>query len=522
MLGPGLKMLAAAACITLSFIWTAASAQEAPGAPEVTNALSASLPAYWSIQSVDIRATINDGDEVSPRYRQRFVATVVPDEDLYAPVPGDQTVGPFSVVMTTRTTKEAYKLYGIASSSLALGHWATQLVLENSVERLGQTASLFSVPIVVSGSTEAERTAAELVATQELIKTIGEGLARATANSEALSHLAAQEQAALKAANRQRLDALRAQYAQEHAAIEAATARERHTLQIAHQERLEELKTQLDEESLEIDAMVQAAAQSRNRLIEENQQSLDALKAQYEKARAAVTAADETHRAIAVANAEIAALEELSTVRAALDQTRQRVLKEQQDSMVAQIAERQKSYRELTQILRSDDTSARKAAWDAVLSSDDTQLKIAALEAIILSEDTSLATEAIRYFISSGVAELQEKGLAAWISRRPQIILSVKAHYTSVPMLFLVKSVTNDLTFSGDFQNIQWYGRAYEDKENNGHGAISGRTLMMKGQFLYGDDILSCVAKLLMDVEGKLAGTLNCADDVLEAELDLS
>ena len=76
-------------------------------------------------------------------------------------------------------------------------------------------------PIVVSGSTEAERAAATLVATQEMMKTIAEGLARAKANSEALSHLAAQEQAALKAANRQRLEALRAQYEQEYAAIEA-------------------------------------------------------------------------------------------------------------------------------------------------------------------------------------------------------------------------------------------------------------------------------------------------------------
>ena len=522
MLGPGLRTLAASACIALSLISTAPSAQEAPGAAEITNALSGSLPAYWSVQSVDVRASINDGDEVSPRYRQRFVATVVPDEDLYAPVPGDQTLGPFRVVMTTRTTKEAYKLYGIASSSLALGHWATQLDLENSVEKLGQTASLFSVPIVVSGSTEAERAAATLVATQEMMKTIAEGLARAKANSEALSHLAAQEQAALKAANRQRLDALRAQYEQEYAAIEAAAQRERHTLENTHQERLEKLKKQLNEESLVIDAMVQTAAQSRNRLIEENQQSLDALKAQYEKARAAVTAAAETQRAIAEANAEIAALEELSTVQGTLVQVRQRVLKEQQELVAAQIAGRKKRYEELTQILRSDDSSARKAAWDAVLSSDDTQLKTAALEAIVLSEDISLMTEAIRSSITSGDAVLQSKGLAAWISQSPHIVLSVRAGNKLLTMLFLVQSVKEDLTFSGDFQDIKWYHSSYEAKENNGIGAISGRTLMMSGQFLSGDYILNCVAKLLMDGEGKLTGALNCRDDDFDVELDLS
>ena len=89
-------------------------------------------------------------------------------------------------------------------------------------------------------------------------------------------------------------------------------------------------------------------------------------------------------------------------------------------------------------------------------------------------------------------------------------------------MLFLVKAVKEDLTFSGDFQNPQWYTNRYKAKENNGIGAISGRTLMMSGQFLYRDDILNCVAKLLMDGEGKLTGALNCTDDVFDVELDLS
>ena len=149
-----LKVLASSLCLVL-WMQMPVQAQEAPGRIEITSALSAELPAYWSIELVDIAASVNDGDEVTPRYRQRFAADVVPGEDLYAAAPGNQAIGPFNVVVATRTTAEPHKLYGIASPTLALGQWVTEVVLENSVDGLGVPRSLFDGPVVVAGSDQA-------------------------------------------------------------------------------------------------------------------------------------------------------------------------------------------------------------------------------------------------------------------------------------------------------------------------------------------------------------------------------
>ena len=126
-----------------------AGAQDMPGENEITPALALEVPIWWSIESVNIEASVNDGDEVDPHIRQRFTAVVKPLEDLFEHV---DTVGPFKVMIQVRSSGEAQKLYGFALSTLQLGKWSTQIQLGNSVEHLGAPQSFYEGPTVIAGT----------------------------------------------------------------------------------------------------------------------------------------------------------------------------------------------------------------------------------------------------------------------------------------------------------------------------------------------------------------------------------
>ena len=126
-----------------------ATGQDMPGEGEITPALALEVPIWWSIESVNIEASVNDGDEVDPHIRQRFTAVVKPLEDLFEHV---DTVGPFKVMIPVRSSGEAQKLYGFALSTLQLGKWSTQIRLGNSVEHLGAPQSFYEGPTVIAGT----------------------------------------------------------------------------------------------------------------------------------------------------------------------------------------------------------------------------------------------------------------------------------------------------------------------------------------------------------------------------------
>ena len=126
-----------------------ATGQDMPGEDEITPALALEVPIWWSIESVNIEASVNDGDEVDPHIRQRFTAVVKPLEDLFEHV---DTVGPFKVMIPVRSSGEAQKLYGFALSTLQLGKWSTQIQLGNSVEHLGVPQSFYEGPTVIAGT----------------------------------------------------------------------------------------------------------------------------------------------------------------------------------------------------------------------------------------------------------------------------------------------------------------------------------------------------------------------------------
>ena len=339
------------------FVQVPALALDPPGMAEITSALGEELPAYWSISAAEILATVNDGDEVSPRYRQRFVADAATEEDLYLPAADSETVGPFTVLVTTRTATQVHRLYGIATSTQALGKWSTELIMENSVRGLGIPRSLFGRPVVVAGSDRAGQVSADLLKAQELIKTAKEGIARASTNADTLQRLAAEEKEALETANRSRLEALKARYEQERATIAASADGERRELEAASRQRLEVLKAKLKEEDIVIETMVAAADRERNRLVEENQRRLDALMAKHEQERAAATATAETLKAVSEAEAETTAQKKLAAALPALAEERKRATEIAELVVAAEMKEKMDRYDALLAGLRSENAA---------------------------------------------------------------------------------------------------------------------------------------------------------------------
>ena len=288
--------VALAAFAYLLFVPATALAQEAPGEAQIRNSLAVELPAWWSIERVEIQAAVNDGDEAKPRWRQRFLADAAPAEELYARAPDGEAVGPFQVLIPTRGIADKHRLYGIAHTSQRRGEWTTRLAMENAVDGLGLPRSLFDGLTVVAGSERAGQVAASLVGARELATTMAEGAVRATVDEETLARLAAETTEAVESANRQRLDALRTRYDAERASLEAAAETARTALEEENHRRLDALKARLSQESTNIETMAAAAKAERAGLIAENKERLDALQVQYEEQRAALAAAAEAKR----------------------------------------------------------------------------------------------------------------------------------------------------------------------------------------------------------------------------------
>ena len=473
-----------------------ALALESPGEVQIASALSAELPSYWKIDSVEISASVNDGDEVSPRYRQRFVASAVPKEELYLPAANNGSIGPFAVLVTARTTMQAHKLYGIATSVLALSKWSTELVMENSVEGLGIPSALFSGSVVVAGSAQADQAAADLLKARDLMKTVAEGIARASVSEEALQQLVAEETEALEAANRQRLNALMERYEQERAALAAAADRERRELEATNGERLKALKAKLKKESAAIETMAAAADSERNHLVEENQRRLDALKARHEQERAAVTASAETLKALSEAEAETAAHRRLVSALAALTEERKRASEIAEQAVTAEMKERTARYDAFLAALRSENISQRNATFDLALASGDEHLK----------------TTAIAEAMKSGDDGLQAKALAALIAKSPRIGITIQAKeggQTGNQFFEITSFDEENLTFSGKYFTPM--GR--DPEKPNGTGSVQRDKLSLSGRWQERRQnvYFNCTVNAAVDAEGALSGTISCA-----------
>ena len=566
-----------------------ALALDPPGEGEITFALAAELPAWWHVQSIEITSSVNEGDDVSPRYRQRFVADAFSREDLYLAVTDAGRIGPFTILITTNPAAEGRRLYGTATSVVALGKWSTELALENSVRGVGQPRSLYEGPVIVAGDEQTGRIAERFLQFHALSKTVAEGVVRSAVSSEALEKLSADERAALEEASQARLAALKQRYerererietahqtrlaalvveleeeaaalerrktavgqareqlvadgqrflddlvnriAQERAALAAAVEHERKRMEAKHRDKIAALSVELDQESAEVDEMAAALAEERRLLIEENQTMLDALRSEYERERAGVTAEAKMLDAIARTEAETEAQQKLATALAALNKEKIRIAESADKARAAEIADRKARYDGLVAKLGSDDATERTATLDVILASDDDELKNFAIAATMKSDDMEQREFGIKAALRSGNDDLQGKALAALVSEASQFGVVWKEDEgdqkgrTLANDVFKITSFNREtLTFSGSY-DLSWAKDVRMDGQRGprGSGVIHGDTLTLtliyfrRGQ----NQPSQCTMTAQVDDKGTLKGKIVCGGSVSDAEVVL-
>ena len=205
-------------------VWggSVSAADDAPGEEDIARAIGLWLPSYLLIERIDILATVNDGDAINPRFRQRFVAEAVPRENLYSVPTQTSDLKPYIMLIETRTPQQPHKLYGVASSVLVLGKWNLELRMENGIDGLGRPVAMYSQPVIIIGSEDAERAIENLNAIKTLNKTLAELAIRVEADATILQAAADEELELLRNENKKRLESIVDRYEQERAAIEAS------------------------------------------------------------------------------------------------------------------------------------------------------------------------------------------------------------------------------------------------------------------------------------------------------------
>ena len=208
--------------VAISLCGNAAAQILKPDVDDIVAAMNARMPAPWMVQDIEIQASVNDGDAINPKYRQRFVAEAEPSESLYSMVVRDLVWAPYKVVIETHGAGEPFNLYGIATSTYSQGEWDHRFSFENTFEQRGQPFDMFSSPVVIGGTKQADEVVSKLSEAETLIKTIAERAVRTEANISALKETQEQELEILRKENAKRLESIEKRYEAERAAIEAS------------------------------------------------------------------------------------------------------------------------------------------------------------------------------------------------------------------------------------------------------------------------------------------------------------
>ena len=425
-------------------------AQQAPGPDDLASALGLGVPSWWTVGTVEIQASVNDGDDISPRYRQRFTAEVAPREDLFRLV---EKVEPFSVIAAVTPAGTSYRLYGIGSSALEKGRWSTKLEMENSVAALGQPRSMFDGPVVVAGSEGSQQAIEAFMQGRETAKALAERAARTAANADVLARLAAE-----------------------------ADAQERALLEDSYRRRLEALKGRIDADLGGFGAAVDA-------MIADNRKTLGQLEALHKEKVAAVKARAETQLAITEAKREGTAQDELAAALEALTAKRGRTVDLEAQAVEARVAADKKRYDLLSAKLTSADASEQMAAFNAAMASQDESLRRLALSAAF----------------PSGNDDLQGAALAAYVSGMPQMTISVaykdKNDKAGTYVQTLRITEVTGASFAGEFSTPG------KEKVAHATGAIRGDTLGLSAQWKSG---ARCSWNARINEQGVLSGQMQC------------
>ena len=321
------------AIIVAIAIATPAAAMAQPAPEDLATALNLELPAWWQVANVDIRASVNDGDEITPRYRQRIVVDLAPTENLYLHV---EEVHPFTVVAPIADS--VYRLYGVAFAALEREEWKTRFDFENP-ENLGKAMpkGMFSQPVLISGTDAAQEALDSFMDAREIAAALAERAAANAASAGIIAELDAQAAG--------RLDAMKGR-------MEVALA--------------------------EIDSGIE-------RMIASNQATLDRLATLGEQRVAAAAARADTLAAIAEGKAEIEVQEELEAVREELAAKIRRNAELEAASVTAGLDADKKLQDDLRARLVSEDLSERMAAFRHAMAQEDGHLRQIALDSAFSS-----------------------------------------------------------------------------------------------------------------------------------------
>ena len=426
-------------------------AQQAPGPDDLAAALGLGVPSWWTVGTIEIQASVNDGDDIAPRYRQRFTADVAPREDLFRLV---DKVEPFSVIAVVTPAGKSYRLYGIGHSALEKGRWSTKLEMENSVAALGQPRSMFDGPVAVAGDEGSQQAIETFMQGRETAKALAERAARTAANADVLARLAAE-----------------------------ADAQERALLEDSYRRRLEALKGRIDADLAGLGSAVDA-------MIADNRKTLAQLEALHKEKIAAVKARAETRLALAQAEKEGAAQDELAAALEALTAKRRRTVDLESQAVEARVAADKKRYDLLSAKLASADASEQMAAFNAAVASEDESLRRLALSSAFRSAND----------------DLQGAALAAYVSSKPQVTISVAFKGRNGKAETYVQTLRiNEVagsSFAGEFSTP---GRAKIAKAS---GTIQGDTLSLNARWERG---AKCSWTARIDEQGVLGGRMQCA-----------
>ena len=441
-----------------------ALAQKAPEPAVLAAALGLGMPVYWQVAKIEIQASVNDGDEISPQYRQRFTADVAPREDLFRLV---DEVEPFKVIAAVTPAGKSYKLYGIGFSTLEKGRWSTKLKLENTPEALGTPQSMFDGPVVVAGDTISQQAIEAFMQGRETAKALGERAARTAANADVLARLATE-----------------------------ADAQEQALLTDSYGRRLEALKGRIDADlagfSSALDAMIADNRKTLAQLNALHEKKVAAAKARAETLLALSEAKAETLLALSEAKEESNVQDELAAALEALAAKRQRSVDLEAQAVETRIAAGKKRYDQLRTKLSSSDASEQMAAFDMAMSSEDEMQRRHAL------------TAAFR----SGNDDLQGAALAVYLSGTPQISISVAfkerdGGTTGTYLQTLQITEADGASFAGEFSTpgISAIGKS--------SGTIQGDTLSLNAQWPNRE---KCTWSARINDQGTLSGQMHCAN----------
>ncbi|MDE0531361.1 MAG: hypothetical protein OXI01_07930, partial [Albidovulum sp.] len=280
-----------------ALIWISSPglAQEPPGEADLQDLIEPELPAWWTVERVEIRSSHNEGDAVEPVWMQHFGVDLQPLETLY--VAEDHGLERFRILVPVRRTSEGFRLYGSARSTLKRGDWEIEIVDAKNAGPLRELPrSMFDEPVAVAGSEEAEQMAAELSAARQYVAEVAGGLAQVAVDAVALRQAADEAAATLAAASHERLLALRQQHDQERAALAAANEQERSSLEREHRLRIEALQASLAAHETELSALIAAAKTERDEFADKSRRNLDELLYRQQKKLAEVATAGERER----------------------------------------------------------------------------------------------------------------------------------------------------------------------------------------------------------------------------------